>query len=113
MDPWRGEANPKTATEKVDGWTAIGGGSQIDFQGNKAFAFLNVLSGFGKTVSVLGILNDDSYLPQLKAFVEQLDMEKENRVVTAAPPAMVDGKLVIPPISRQLTIALRWRMGSE
>jgi len=105
VDPWGGEVNPKTATEKVDGWTAIGGGSQIDFQGNKAFAFLNVLSGFGKTISVLGILNDDSYLPQLKAFVEHLDMEKENRVVAAAPSAMVDGKLVIPPISRQLTIA--------
>ena len=83
----------------------LGVAPKSTFRVTKPFAFLNVLSGFGKTVSVLGILNDDSYLPQLKAFVEHLDMEEENRVVTAAPPAMVDGKLIIPPISRQLTIA--------
>ncbi len=108
VDPWGGDANPKTATEKVDGWTAIGGGAQIDFQGNKAFAFLNVLSGFGKTVAVLGILNDDSYLPQLQAFVEGLGMEKQVIAATppaATPPQIVDGKLVIPPMNRQLTVA--------
>ncbi len=105
VDPWSAEANPKTATEKVDGWTAIAGGSQIDFQGNKAFAFLTVLSGFGKTVSVLGILNDDSYLTPLQAFVEGMNIEKEKQVVAATPPVMIDGKLVIPPINRQLTVA--------
>jgi tRNA_anti-like len=76
VTPWSGEANPKTETETVDGWTAIAGGSAIDFQGNKAFAFLSVLSGFGKAISVLGILNDDSYLVPLQAFVERMEMDK-------------------------------------
>jgi tRNA_anti-like len=87
--PWSAEANPKTETEKVGGWTAIAGGSAIDFQGNKAFAFLSVLSGFGHTVSVLGILNDDSYLIPLQAFVEKLDIDKSIANVQqpmAAPP---------------------------
>jgi hypothetical protein len=72
VKPWSAEANPKTETEKVGGWTAIAGGGAIDFQGTKAFAFLSVLSGFGKRVSVLGILNDDSYLIPLQAFVEKI-----------------------------------------
>lgn len=76
VKPWGGEANPETATEKVEGWTVIGGGSQIDFQGNKALAFLNVVSGFGKVVSVLTILNADSYLPQMRAFMEGIDVDE-------------------------------------
>lgn len=76
VKPWSGEASPKTNTAKDEGWTAIAGSSKIDFQGNKAFAFLNVLSGYGKAVTVLAILNDDSYLPQLQAFVEGMDVDK-------------------------------------
>ena len=81
VKPWSAEAKPKTETEKVGGWTAIAGGSAIDFQGNKAFAFLSVLSGFGKTVSILGILNDDSYLTALQAFVEGMDIDKSSASV--------------------------------
>ena len=76
VKPWSGEANPKTETQAVSGWTAIAGGATIDFEGNKAFAVLNVLSGFGKTVSVLAILNNDSYLPPLQAFIERMDIDK-------------------------------------
>ena len=47
-----------------------------------SFAFLTVISGFGKTVSVLGVLNDDSYLAPLTAFVEQMVIDK-----AAAPPS--------------------------
>ena len=70
VKPWGGEPNPKTVTEPDNGWTAIAAGAPIDFQGSKAFAFLTVVSGFGKTVAVLGILNDDSYLGPLTAFAE-------------------------------------------
>jgi hypothetical protein len=87
--PWSGEANPKTETEKVGGWTAIAGGSAIDFEGGKAFAFLSVLSGFGQTVSILGILNDDSYLIPLQTFVEKMDIDKSIANIQppiAAPP---------------------------
>jgi hypothetical protein len=114
VKPFSGEANPKTVTEPDNGWTATAGGSQIEFNGNKAFAFLTVLSGFGKTVSVLGILNDDSYLSHLQAFAEGMSIDK---TVAAAPPAASSspvsapalqydsyGRLLIPPPGRQLTI---------
>lgn len=118
VEPWGGEANPKTVTEPDNGWTAIAAGAQIDFQGNRAFAFLTVISGFGKTVSVLGILNDNSYLPPLQAFVEKMDIDKTAAKSTtttaaatssasAAGPLQYDayGHLIIPPPTRQLTLA--------
>lgn len=99
-------ADPKTETQSEDGWTAIAGGAAVDFQGTKAAAFLTVFSGFGKTVSVLGVFNNESYLGQLTAFVTGLDIDK-----TVASPAAVaavptqDGKVIIPMPSRQLTVA--------
>lgn len=116
IEPWGGEANPKTVTEPDGGWTAIAAGAQIDFQGNKAFAFLTVVSGFGKTVSILGVLNDDSYLPPLQAFVEKLNIDKtiaSSTTTTASGsasstgPLQYDdfGRLIIPLPTRQLTLA--------
>jgi len=110
VKPFGGEANPKTETEAADGWTAIAGGGAVDFQGGKALALLTVYSGFGKTVSVLGILNDESYLPQLTAFVTGVDIEKEAAATTApasvaAPLRDDSGRLIIPLPTRQLTIA--------
>lgn len=93
--------NPKTETESADGWTAIAGGSAVEFQGAKAVVFLTVLSGSGKTVSVLGIFNDQSYLNHLTAFVAGLDIDK----TVPAAPQTVDGKVVIPMPTRQLTVA--------
>jgi hypothetical protein len=111
VKPWGAEANPKTVTEKLDGWTAIAGGAPINFQGNKALAFLNVLSGFGKTVSVLAILNDDSYSPPFQAFVESMNVDKKPETAASAPavaaaPRRDDfGRLIIPLPERQLTVA--------
>jgi hypothetical protein len=48
-----------------DCWTTVAAAASIDFSGNKAIAILSVISGYGKTVSVLGVLNDDSYLAPL------------------------------------------------
>jgi hypothetical protein len=76
VKPFKGDPNPKTETEAAGGWTAIAGGSAVDFQGSKALALLTVYSGFGKTVSVLGIFNDEAYSNQLTAFVTGMDMDK-------------------------------------
>jgi len=65
VKPFGAESNPQTAAELADGFTAVGGGAPIDLQGTKAFAFLTVASGFGKTVAVLSLLNNNSYLATL------------------------------------------------
>jgi hypothetical protein len=111
VEPWGGEPTPKTVTEPDNGWTAIAGGSQIDFNGNKAFAFLTVTSGFGKSVALLGVLNNEAYLPQLQAFAEGMNIDKtpraNNVATTAAPALQFDsyGHLIIAPPTRQLTLA--------
>ncbi|HUR97994.1 MAG TPA: hypothetical protein VMZ26_08030, partial [Pyrinomonadaceae bacterium] len=114
VDPWKGEANPKTESEPDNGWTVIAGGSSIDFQGNKAFAFLTVISGFGKSVSTLAVLNDESYLPKFQAFVERMNIDKAVPAnpaaavpAVAAPTLQYDsyGHLLIPPPTHQLTVA--------
>lgn len=105
-------ASPETETESADGWTAIGGGGGVDFQGAKAIAFLTVISGFGKTVSVLAVLTDQACLPRVQAFITGIEMDKTTAPVepAAASPATPvtldsDGNLVIPQPTRQLTIA--------
>jgi len=111
VKPFKGDANPKTETETADGWTAIAGGSAVDFQGTKALALLTVLSRGGTTVSVLGIFNDEAYSNQLTVFVTGINVDTattsaETSVASpTSPPTIVNGRLVIPPITRQLTIA--------
>jgi hypothetical protein len=111
VKPFQGDANPKTETEAAEGWTAIAGGAAVDFQGAKALALLTVFSRGQITVSVLGIFNDEAYSNHLTAFVTGMNMDKatasvETSVATStSPPTIVNGRLVIPPITRQLTIA--------
>lgn len=104
------EANPTTETQ-IDGeWTMTAGASAAEMDGGgKALAFLSVFSGDGKTVSVLGVFNEQSYLPKLEAFVGSVKMD--NPVANNLPANNQsvaldgDGNLVIPEPTRQLTIA--------
>ncbi|MDQ2920618.1 MAG: OB-fold putative lipoprotein [Acidobacteriota bacterium] len=76
VKPLEAEANPKTETEAAEGWTMIAGGAAVEFLGGKAVAFLTVISGGGRTVSILGVFNDKSYMAQLAAFSGGIDLEK-------------------------------------
>ncbi|MEK6289660.1 MAG: hypothetical protein AABO57_28425 [Acidobacteriota bacterium] len=76
VKPLQAEANPKTATQLADGWTVIAGGATVEFQGSKSLAFLTVFSGFGKIVSVLGVLNDQSSVTQLDTFISSIKLDK-------------------------------------
>ena len=84
VQPLKAQANPKTQTESADGWTVTRGGATVEIQGGKSLALLTVFSGFGKAVSVLGVLNEPSYLPQLQAFISGITLDK---TTLAAPPA--------------------------
>ena len=71
-----------------------------------------MVSGFGKTVSVLGVLNDESYLAPLQAFFEKMDIDKShtptaNTAPAKAPALQYDDSvhLIIPLPTRQLTMA--------
>jgi hypothetical protein len=70
------EGDPKTESQAADGWTITAGGTAVNYQGTKAFVLLSVLSGHGKTVSVLGLLNDEAYLPKIVAFNSSIEVDK-------------------------------------
>jgi hypothetical protein len=76
VKPLQAEANPKTETQLAEGWTIIAAGAAIEFQGSKAVALLTVFSGFRKTVSVLGVFNEQAYMTQLVAFVGSVELDK-------------------------------------
>jgi hypothetical protein len=83
IKPFNGQAKPETATEVSDGWTTIAGGAAVHISGGEGFAFLTVISGGGKTVSILGLFNDQSYAGQLAAFGTGIDLGK---VTAESPP---------------------------
>jgi len=72
----KAEANPKTETVAADGWTAIAGGAAVEAEVGKAVAFLTVISGFGKTVSILAVFNDQAYSSQVDTFISGIELDK-------------------------------------
>jgi hypothetical protein len=86
MKPFAAPASPKTETEIIGDWTATGGGAAVDLNGIPAIAFLTVLSGNGKTVSILGLFNHESYLAKLVAFNTGIEIDKTHVASVPRPP---------------------------
>ena len=106
----KAEANPETDTTVVDGWTALAGGAAMESEAGKGVAFLTVISGLGKTVSILAVFNNQQYVGKVDAFIKGIGLDKtvapSNNTVAPNPPTLdSDGNLVIPEPTRQLTIS--------
>jgi len=106
----KAEANPTVDTSTAEGWTIIAGGSPVESGAGKALAFLTVISGSGKTVSILAVFNDPAYLKQVDAFISGLDLDKPvaraNETTAAVPLALdVDGHIIMPEPTRSFTVA--------
>lgn len=77
VKPFKAEVSPKIDSQpNGDGWQITVGAAQIEMNGLQAYAVLTVFSGFGKTASVLAILNDQAYLAQMGALVESIKLDK-------------------------------------
>ncbi|MEP6788591.1 MAG: hypothetical protein ABJB40_09180 [Acidobacteriota bacterium] len=78
VKPFKADANPKTDVQPApDGWQAVVGGANIELNGGiKAAAVLTVFSGFGKTASILVIINDESYLAQMTTLIDNVKLDK-------------------------------------
>ena len=85
VERFKAEASPKTETQTEDGWTSVSGGAQIELEGGKSYVILTVLSGFGRTASFYALLNDQSYLRQLDAFIASIKMEKTTALSNPTP----------------------------
>jgi len=75
VKPFKAQANPKTATQTEDGWTSVSAATQFESDGTTSAVMMTVISGYGRTASVLAILNNQEYLPQIDAFMTGIKME--------------------------------------
>jgi hypothetical protein len=111
----KAEAVPQTDTQNDDGWTLISGSSAVESEVGKAVAFLTVISGYGKTISILAVFNDPVYVKDVDNFIKAIDIDKSNpptnnptpnnATSNSQPTFDSDGNLVIPQPTRQLTTA--------
>ena len=107
------EANPTTDKSEADGWTVLAGGAPVKSEVGTGLAFLTVISGFGKTVSILAVFNDTAYVGRVDTFIKGIDLDKTvvpanttaAAVPTSAPTLDQWGNLFIPPPTRELAVA--------
>ncbi len=109
----KAEAVPQPDTQSDDGWTLISGGSAVESEVGKAVAFLTVVSGYGKSISILAVFNDPVYVKDVDNFIKAIDIDKSNPSANNSTPNNTNsssqptfdegGNLVIPQPSRQLT----------
>jgi len=76
VKPYNASANPNSETQSADGWQATGGAAAIKLENVDAYAILTVFSGFGKKVSVLATLNDQSYAANIDDFLGAIKLAK-------------------------------------
>lgn len=98
----KAEPDPKTATETdaATGWIATGAGSPVESDGGPAFAVLTVITGGSKTISILGVFNDEALGAQMAAFTAGVELEKLGAETSATAIQNGNGSGL-----RQLTIA--------
>ena len=77
VTPFSAEANPKTETQTTpEGWKVVTGAAPVKMDGIDCYIMLNVISGFGKTISIRTSLNDQSYSAQIDALFETMELDK-------------------------------------
>jgi hypothetical protein len=75
QDTFNAGGNPDKETTQADGFTMIAGGELIDYEGTKALAMLTTVSGKGRVISLLSIMNDAKYADNVQAFLGGMDID--------------------------------------
>src|SRR5580765_1960706 len=86
VKPFKALANPKTETRTEDGWTSVSAAAQIESDGITSAVMMTVISGYGRTASILAILSNQEYLSQIDAFMAGIKMNKAKAIAEAKPP---------------------------
>lgn len=75
--PFGVNPNPKTDIQPTpDGWQLVTGAAPVKMNGIDCYIILNVISGFGKTVSVRSSFNDQSYTARLDQLFATMELDK-------------------------------------
>ena len=96
VSPFKAEANPKTETQTDDGWTSVSAATEIDSDAGKSAVMMTVVSGYGRTASILAILNNQQFFPQVEAFMAGIKMNKAKAIAEAKPAATAPASTTTP-----------------
>ena len=79
VTPYKAAANPKTETQtNPEGWKVIAGAAPIKLGTVDAYSMLTVFSGFGKKLSVLATLNNQSYIATIDSLLQNIKLDKSS-----------------------------------
>jgi hypothetical protein len=91
QDTFNSGGNPEKETTQADGFTIIQGGELIDYEGTKALAMLTTVSGKGKVISLLTLMNDAKYADDVQKFLGGMDIDIKKTEVESSPRQNVGG----------------------
>lgn len=112
--PFKAETTPKTDTQTRDGWTSVSAASQFQSDGITSAVMMTVVSGYGRTASILVILNNQQYLPRIEAFMAGIKMNKAKALAEAKPLTVVPTSPTTPVANSYSPAALvgKWGTGT-
>ena len=78
---YKAKANPSTEEQSTQGgWKATTGAAPIKIDSADAIVVATVFTGFGRRVSILATLNDQSYLAAVDTFLQNMTLDKTSSV---------------------------------
>ena len=86
---YSGAVKPQPELTDEDGWTSCSGVSTFEFEQKTAYLLLTSITGYGLRLSVLVLMNNEEYMPQVESFLGSIDLTKPTAV--AAPPVVQPG----------------------
>jgi hypothetical protein len=79
VGPFKVSAPPKVEAEQEnDGWKILLGSANFTNESGTAAVLLTTVSGFGRKVSILVILNDQSYMPTVEKFLDTITFARSS-----------------------------------
>lgn len=74
--PYQVKDQPKAERQVSDGWTTASAAAPVVIDGAQALALLTVISGYGRSTTILSLLNSNIYLPILDSLMAGVTMTK-------------------------------------
>jgi hypothetical protein len=81
MTRYSAEQDPKTENAITkDGWKTLTGASIVKQDSMEFYVILTVFSGFGKSVSVMANLDDQSFIPAIDELLDHMKIDKSAKI---------------------------------
>lgn len=77
VGPFNADKTPANLSEELlDGWNTVTGVSQAEKDGVGFYIFLTVFSGYGKSLSIISLMNDQSYITSIDKLLRSIKLDK-------------------------------------